>query len=58
MSIACSQSKRKSASSHLNFESVSENRNWLCSFISIEIDENTYHDKKWFDWMNRNSCLV
>ena len=41
--------EKKSVLSHLNFESVSENKYWLCSSGSIEIDENARCNKKWFN---------
>ena len=58
MSAACSQSRRKSVSFHLNFEFVSENKYWLCLSVSVEIDKDAHCDKKWLNWMNENSCLV
>ena len=48
--VSCMLSiEKKNASSYLNLEFVSEDKYWLCSFISIEIDEDTNCDKKWFD---------
>ena len=58
MSVAYFQSRRKNALSYLNLRSVLEDRYWLCSSASIEADESTSCDKKRFDWMNENSCLV
>ena len=58
MSVMYFQSRKKSASSHLNLESVSENKYWLCSSVSIEVDKNTRYNKKWLDWMNENLYLV
>ena len=58
MSTACSQSRRKSASLHLNFELVSKNRYWLYSSVSVEVDKDTRCDKKWFNWMNENWCFI
>ena len=58
MSVVCFQSKKENVAFHLNFESVLENKYWLCLFISVETDESTRCDKKWLDWMNKNSCLA
>ena len=58
MSAACSQSRRKNVSFYLNFESVLEDKYWLCSFISVEVNEETRCNKKWLDWINENSCFI
>ena len=50
--------EKKSASFHLNFESVSKDKYWLCSLASIEIDKSTHCNKKQLDWMNEDSCFV
>ena len=56
----CFQSRKENenASSHLNLELVSENKDWLCSSASVETDKDIRYDKKQFDWMNENSCFV
>ena len=50
--------EKKSVSFHLNFESVLKNKYWFCSSVSVEIDEGARCDKKWFDWINEDSCFV
>ena len=58
MLTAYSQSRRENASSHLNFESVSEDKNWLYSSVSTKIDEDARCNKKWLDWINKSLCSV
>ena len=44
--------EKKSASFHLNFEFVSEDKYWLCSSVSVETDEDIRYDKNDLtEWM-------
>ena len=50
--------EKKNALFHLNLDSVSEDKYWLCSSASIKINKSTCYDKKWLDWMSKDSCFV